>query len=364
MTSAALAHLLAGLPQDQAELVVRLSDCYREAGSILGQLGEAVPQFAAGPIVLPGLPDYNALMAGPVAEPPTPVTVTELTFCELMTRNLDDIHKTTKKAGHHGIECHTRMWIALWGDRPAMSVKRAEVEQWALARAQSHSQSTVLHELQVIQRAYNLAVYHEWLPRNPIKGPRLKLKMGRRHQVLSEEDEAKLAAAYAAARKPGQPNLWEIEEFAILTGVRIGEQVRLEVGHVQGKLLHVPEDGKTGTRMVPLCKRAREIASTFASSAKWLFWSWSKQNDRLVVGDSHVKHHWRKRCKEAGIEGYQRRDLRRTFASRLIKKGVSIFEVQKLLGHTDTKTTQIYARVGMDQLSEAVGVFDDDDDEE
>lgn len=358
-TAAHLAQILAALPQDKAELVVRLSDCYREAGNILSELGEVAPQFAAGPIILPGLPDYNML---PAEQAQAAEAAVELTFCELMTRNLDDVHKTTKPAGHHAIESHTRMWIALWGDRPAMSIKRAEVEQWALARAQLRSHSTVMHELQVIQRAYNLAVYHEWIDRNPIKGPRLKLKMGRRHQVLTEEDEAKLAAAYAAARRPGHPNLWEIEEFALLTGVRLGEQVRLEIGHVQGKLLQVPEDGKTGTRIVPLCKRAREIASTFGSnSSKWLFWSWSKQQDRLGVGDSHVKHHWRKMCKAAGIEGYQRRDLRRTFASRLIKKGVPIFEVQKLLGHTDTKTTQIYARVGMDQLSEAVSLFDDDE---
>lgn len=355
-TAAHLAQILAALPQDKAELVVRLSDCYREAGNILSELGEVAPQFAAGPIVLPGLPDCNKLTA-PVE------TVAELTFAELLARNLDDVQRTTKPAGHHAIECHTRMWTALWGDRPAMSIKRAEVEQWALARAQERSQSTVMHELQVIQRAYNLAVYHEWLPKSPIKGPRLKLKMGRRHQVLTEEDEAKIKAAYATRRRKGFPDLWPTEEFALLTGVRLGEQVRLEIDHVQGNLLKVPEEGKTGTRMVPLCKRAREIAAAAVAhaSSQWLFWGQSRRTDRLEVGEYHCKSHWRPAVKLAGVPDYQRRDLRRTFASRLIKKGVPIFEVQKLLGHTDTKTTQIYARVGMDQLSEAVSLFDEDE---
>jgi site-specific recombinase XerD len=34
--------------------------------------------------------------------------------------------------------------------------------------------------------------------------------------------------------------------------------------------------------------------------------------------------------------------LRHTFASWLVQKGVSIYEINKLLGHADIKTKQIY----------------------
>ena len=46
--------------------------------------------------------------------------------------------------------------------------------------------------------------------------------------------------------------------------------------------------------------------------------------------------------------------LRHTFASRLVQKGVSIYEVSKLLGHADIKTTQIYAHLRSDDLRNAV----------
>jgi len=37
-----------------------------------------------------------------------------------------------------------------------------------------------------------------------------------------------------------------------------------------------------------------------------------------------------------------------------VQKGVSIYEVSKLLGHADIKTTQIYAHLRSDELRNAV----------
>ena len=49
--------------------------------------------------------------------------------------------------------------------------------------------------------------------------------------------------------------------------------------------------------------------------------------------------------------------LRHTFASWLVRKGVSIYEVSKLLGHADIKTTQIYAHLRGDDLRKAVEIL-------
>jgi len=43
-------------------------------------------------------------------------------------------------------------------------------------------------------------------------------------------------------------------------------------------------------------------------------------------------------------------DLRHSFASLLINSGRSLCEVQKLLGHTQIKTTQRYAHLSQDTL--------------
>jgi len=46
--------------------------------------------------------------------------------------------------------------------------------------------------------------------------------------------------------------------------------------------------------------------------------------------------------------------LRHTFASWLVQKGVPILNVSKLLGHSDVKTTQIYAHVSNSELMSSV----------
>ena len=46
--------------------------------------------------------------------------------------------------------------------------------------------------------------------------------------------------------------------------------------------------------------------------------------------------------------------LRHTFASWLVQKGVSIYHVSKLLGHSDIKTTEIYSHLRAEDLRSAV----------
>ena len=45
--------------------------------------------------------------------------------------------------------------------------------------------------------------------------------------------------------------------------------------------------------------------------------------------------------------------LRHSFASFLVNAGRSLYEVQKILGHTQIKTTQRYAHLSQDTLIEA-----------
>lgn len=46
-------------------------------------------------------------------------------------------------------------------------------------------------------------------------------------------------------------------------------------------------------------------------------------------------------------------DLRHSFASFLVNNGRSLYEVQKILGHTQIKTTQRYAHLANDTLLDA-----------
>ena len=50
-------------------------------------------------------------------------------------------------------------------------------------------------------------------------------------------------------------------------------------------------------------------------------------------------------------------DLRHSFASFLVNNGRSLYEVQKILGHTQIKTTQRYAHLAQETLLDAANTI-------
>jgi site-specific recombinase XerD len=49
--------------------------------------------------------------------------------------------------------------------------------------------------------------------------------------------------------------------------------------------------------------------------------------------------------------------LRHTFPSWLVQRGVSIYEVSKLLGHSDIKVTEIYSHLRVEDLRNSVNLL-------
>ena len=84
--------------------------------------------------------------------------------------------------------------------------------------------------------------------------------------------------------------------------------------------------GKSGRRIVKLNSQAKDIIH----SQKEL-WNYSKD---------YVSHKFKKEVRRLGIKNARFHDLRRTFGLNLIKQGMSIYKVSKLLGHKSVRTTE------------------------
>src|SRR3989338_10468774 len=72
-----------------------------------------------------------------------------------------------------------------------------------------------------------------------------------------------------------------------------------------------------------------------------------------------VKFSFKTALRKAGISNFKFHDLRHTFASQLVRNGVDLYVVQKLLGHSTPKMTQRYAHLKPEQLKEAIDVLDE-----
>ena len=113
-------------------------------------------------------------------------------------------------------------------------------------------------------------------------------------------------------------------QFAYYTGARSGEIRSISPDNVQNDYIVVR--GKTGRRMIKLNSQAKDIIKEVNP-----LWDYNKD---------YVSHRFKKEVRRLGIKNARFHDLRRTFGLNLIKQGMSIYKVGKLLGHKSVKTTE------------------------
>lgn len=70
-----------------------------------------------------------------------------------------------------------------------------------------------------------------------------------------------------------------------------------------------------------------------------------------------IKKAWNTIRKKSGFPDLRIHDLRHTYASHLVSKGLSLSIVGKLLGHTQASTTQRYAHLADEPLRQATALF-------
>ena len=149
----------------------------------------------------------------------------------------------------------------------------------------------------------------------------------------------------------------DVIEFAVNTGLRQMEILTLtrQQLNIDKKIIILDNHNHTTkskkVRAIPLNKKALEIL--LKRRGDLLF----SKNGKAISSD-HLQDRFRKYVKKSGItRKITFHSLRHTFASWLVQAGVSIYDVSKLLGHSDIKTTQIYAHLRPDDLKRAVDLL-------
>ena len=74
-----------------------------------------------------------------------------------------------------------------------------------------------------------------------------------------------------------------------------------------------------------------------------------------------VRYLVREFCKardRAGVTDFRFHDMRHTFATRLVQRGIDLYKVQRLMGHKTGTMTQRYAHHSPESLRDGVNVLD------
>lgn len=202
--------------------------------------------------------------------------------------------------------------------------------------------------LDVLRQILSYAVACGHLGANPARGV-VRNPSPLRTRFLSRTEVAGLRAALNAHRGRGSGEQQaDIIRLLLLTGCRKGEVVGLRWSEVTEGMLRL-RDSKTGSRLVYLNDQAQRIlARQPQDGSPFVFPSLS---DPSRPRSSELSL-WRKVRREARIGDVRLHDLRHTFASHAVMRGVPLPVVSRLLGHRHSRMTLRYAHSG-DRETEA-----------
>ncbi len=206
------------------------------------------------------------------------------------------------------------------------------------------------HSIKLLRRALNLAVQWEYLDKNVLRGIELFMVD---NQVENYLDDDQLQRLLGVLRTDKNRMVCLILMFLLSTGARLNEALTATWKNIN-------RDGGVWKVNALLSKSKRSRSIPLNDSALWVLDQLASEGKSEYLFPSPVTgkpytaitRAWYRLRKKAKVE-IRIHDLRHSFASMLVSRGRSLFEVQQILGHSDPKVTMRYAHLSAKALKEA-----------
>lgn len=215
----------------------------------------------------------------------------------------------------------------------------------AAALKQGLSVASANHFLRHARAVFNKAVEWGYVSKNPLARAK-EQPIGKRQSKFLDQ-----RAAVRFIRSIEEVDLRRFSTALVATGRRRSELLGLEWTDVDLKagLYFIRKSKNHLSRWYPLNKMFRTVLLAIGPKDK------GRVFNRWTHPDT-VSHLVKKALTNAGYGHLSLHSLRHTFASLQAMQGRDLRTIQELLGHTEIKTTQIYAHLTDDHLAEAVEV--------
>lgn len=140
---------------------------------------------------------------------------------------------------------------------------------------------------------------------------------------------------------------WRIIQFALFTGCRRSEIQSAKWENLSNSMLKV--FGKGGKeRNIPLVQKAKTAIGTERKKG-FIF---------LQVHLDSYTHRFKKYARACNIYDKSFHNMRHSAATAMLESGIELSVIQKILGHTDISTTQIYANVMDNYMLQEIKKFE------
>jgi excisionase family DNA binding protein len=273
-------------------------------------------------------------------------------FAEMYLENYAKVNKTRKSWITDGY--YLKGMNEFFGDLYLDEITSLHIEKYKAKRLnQGVQRSTINRCLAILRKMLNLAA--DWgYPKNRLIG-RIQFyseKDNLKERILTEEEEDRLLEASSEHLRP-------ILIVALNTGMRLGEILNLEWKHVNldSRRVRVERTKSRRIRVININEILLEELLKLKernSESPYLF-------PNLNTGKplKSVKRAFKSACNSASIENLRFHDLRHTFATRLVERGVDLITIKELLGHSSVTITERYTHSFKEQKRHAVALLDE-----
>ena len=224
------------------------------------------------------------------------------------------------------------------------------------------AKGTVNRMLVLLRYSFNLAI--EWevagVTENPARGVKPFQENNTIERYVTQEESMALKAALEESQNP---SLKFIIAFLLVTGARKQEALcaRWDDIDLNANVWRIPLSKSGKVRHITLSETAIDfLLMVKFHNSKLLGQEFDAcpyvfPNPKTLKPFCNVFYAWDTARTKAGLPEVRIHDLRHTFASTLVNNGVSLYEVQKLLGHAHIRTTERYAHLRQERLQESAG---------
>jgi integrase len=245
-----------------------------------------------------------------------------------------------------------RNLLRIVGDRDLRAYTALDIEKFKAQRLAEVSPAKTNIDFTDIKALFNVATKWDLLEKSACAGVKRVKIPPQRPAYLSKQEFSMLIQSIKTAW------LQNIVSFAVATMMRLGEIANLTWDSVDldNRLILVEnKDGfrlkTTQPRTIPMNDWVFSFLSGHINRSGYVFTF--PDGHRLTV--EGVSKKFKKACRTAGItEKIHFHSLRHTGASWLAQDGVSIFVVQKILGHSNIEVTMRYSHLIPSELHGAI----------
>lgn len=202
-----------------------------------------------------------------------------------------------------------------------------------------------------VRHALNLAVDWKFIAVNPTaRLPMFNVDSRIAHYL----DDAQLERLLNVLRTDENVAVCQIALFLLSTGCRLNEALSAKWADVdiENRVLAIRATNSKSKRLrsVPLNDSALDVLADLHTEHEFEHLFVNRKTGKPYVAIAKV---WDRLRKKAGLPNLRLHDLRHSYASFLVNGGRTLYEVQQILGHSDSKVTQRYAHLSTKTLQEA-----------